>query len=50
MMFVIDTSALIHLYIPDGPLPDGFEAAFYVEDPYSVFMTRALHADISPSS
>lgn len=24
---VADTSALIRLYVPDGPLPDGFEAA-----------------------
>lgn len=27
MMFVIDTSALIRLYIPDGPLPNGLESA-----------------------
>lgn len=24
---VVDTSALIRLYVPDGPLPDGLEAA-----------------------
>ena len=26
MIGVVDTSAIIRLYIPDGPLPDGFEA------------------------
>ena len=25
MIGVVDTSALIRLYIPDGPMPDGFE-------------------------
>ena len=25
MIGVVDTSALIRLYVPDGPLPDGFE-------------------------
>jgi len=25
--FVVDTSALIRLYVPDGPLPDGLEEA-----------------------
>lgn len=25
--WVIDTSALIRLYVPDGPLPDGLESA-----------------------
>ena len=25
--FVVDTSALIRLYVPDGPLPEGLEAA-----------------------
>ncbi|MFC1526665.1 type II toxin-antitoxin system VapC family toxin [Candidatus Latescibacterota bacterium] len=27
MIFVVDTSALMRLYIPDGPVPDGMEAA-----------------------
>ena len=27
MTFVIDTSALMRLFIPDGPLPDGLNAA-----------------------
>ena len=27
MIIVIDTSALMRLYIPDGPLPEGIEAA-----------------------
>ena len=25
--FVVDTSALVRLYVPDGPLPDGLESA-----------------------
>jgi hypothetical protein len=25
MIGVIDTSALIRIFVPDGPLPDGFE-------------------------
>ena len=25
MIGVVDTSALIRLFVPDGPLPDGFE-------------------------
>lgn len=27
MIFIIDTSALIRLYIPDGPVPEGLEIA-----------------------
>ncbi len=27
MSFVIDTSALLRLFIPDGPIPDGMESA-----------------------
>ena len=29
MIFVIDTSALIRIYIPDGPLPDLIEGALH---------------------
>ncbi|MBW2220154.1 MAG: hypothetical protein JRF40_11780 [Deltaproteobacteria bacterium] len=28
MIGVIDTSALIRLFIPDGPIPEGFEKFF----------------------
>ena len=27
MIFTIDTSALMRRYIPDGPIPEGLEAA-----------------------
>ena len=27
MTFTIDTSALVRLYIPDGPIPEGLEMA-----------------------
>ena len=28
MMAVVDTSALLRLFVPDGPIPDGMESAF----------------------
>ena len=28
MMVVVDTSAILRLFIPDGPIPDGMESAF----------------------
>ena len=41
MIGVVDTSALIRLYIPDGPLPDGF-------DDFLRGVERGLNTAIAP--
>jgi predicted nucleic acid-binding protein len=41
MIGVVDTSAFIRLFIPDGPLPDGF-------DEFMRGVERGLHVAIAP--